>query len=395
MTARLKQDSIIILCSGLNGLGAIRSAHKAGLSIVVIFTSKNDLGNLSRLPMCRYFFDPNQAANELLSLLVKLHASYGAASIIACSDKFAELLSQIQTKIKRYHYVIAPSAITVSVLNDKKKECRAVADRGVLIPHTYYELDTELQCYPVLIKPRTYEDYACLGAKNLLINSRSSFDQFKANFEKVLDRFIGQEVIEGEDSQLWVCNVTFDLNHELVAFFSFSRLGTMPSHFGVTSSAVSIYNEALLIACKEIGKAFSFVGPAMIEFKRNPLDGQFYYIETNPRLGMCNWFDTNCGVNNVLATHLVAKGECVALSQQRDGVHYINWLGDFIARLEDREGFLSILSQYFKFLKKRKVSATFEWNDPMPAIFYWFDTVKSLAPRVVRRIFRIRRDNSD
>jgi len=395
MDSSITSEPIIILCSGLNGLGALRSAHKAGLKTIAVLTSKNDLSRFSRLAHDKYFVESDQTASDLLTLLSRLYETHGKASIIACSDKFAELLSQVQTEIKNYHNVIAPSAITVSVLNDKKKECRAVADRGVLIPHTYYELDTEIQCYPVLIKPRTHEDYACLGAKNLLINSRSSFDQFKADFEKVLDRFIGQAVIEGEDSQLWVCNVTFDLNHELVAFFSFSRLGTMPSHFGVTSSAVSIYNEALLIACKEIGKAFSFVGPAMIEFKRNQLDGQFYYIETNPRLGMCNWFDTNCGVNNVLATHLVAKGKCVARSQQRDGVYYINWLGDFIARLEDREGFLSILSQYFKFLKKRKVSATFEWNDPMPAIFYWFDTVKSLAPRVVRRIFRIRRDNSD
>jgi predicted ATP-grasp superfamily ATP-dependent carboligase len=193
-------------------------------------------------------------------------------------------------------------------------------------------------------------------------------------------------VIEGEDNNLWVCNVTFGLNKQLSACFVFNRLGTMPSHYGVTSLAISRENQVLRDECAKIGEALNYSGPAMIEFKKDRNSGNYYYIETNPRLGMCNWFDTRCGINNILACTQVAYGNTVAFAPQKNNRVYWNFFGDLVARIEDRENVFAVLIRYIRLLRYRRVAALLYWKDPHPAFRYSCMSIRDIWSRVMRRL---------
>ena len=385
----MSSTKTVIIANGINGLGAVRSAAIAGLDVITILFGKNDLAAHSRYAKIKYYLPTNATAEDLYKILLQIHEQYGPASIFACSDYSAEMVAKVAPKLAGVHYVLAPSELTVELLNDKKLECLAMAKHGVMVPDTIVSIAEEVpRSFPVLIKPRSHRDYECLGAKNRIVHSQHEWIEFRSRYQASLGRFIAQEIITGRDSELWVCNVTFNQHSELAACFVFQRLGTSPSHYGVTSLALSCENVGLVEECKKIGLALGYVGPAMIEFKRCPIRNIFYYIETNPRLGMCNWFDTRCGINNILTCHKVSQGEVVSLSAQRNGVLFINLTGDFIARMEDRESIFSVISLYARNFFRVKVGATFYWKDPLPGLRYSCTNVGLFFSRAINLLFK-------
>ncbi|QSP93670.1 hypothetical protein LPB19_10685 [Marinobacter salinisoli] len=384
----MEQAYVIILANGLNGLGAVRSAVHAGIKAYTLVANAKDLSAYSRYSRPFELIPRNPTVSEIKPILDRIRDVEGTPGVVlACSDPSAELIGQLKDMGYTAHHLIGPTSEATNILNDKRRECLVMESGGVTLPKTYYLLDEERpESYPVLIKPRSFREYEALGSKNLVLNDSREADEFREKFRDQLDKFIAQEIIPGADDNLWVCNVTFDLNQELSACFVFNRLGTMPSHYGVTSLAISRDNQILREECERIGKALGYTGPAMIEFKRDPRSGKYYYIETNPRLGMCNWFDTRCGINNVLASARVANGDPVDFQPQKNDRIYWNFFGDLIARLENREKILTIARLYLGLLRRHRVGAIFYWRDPLPALKYSWDTVQNVMIRVVRVI---------
>ncbi|MBW0146445.1 ATP-binding protein [Marinobacter arenosus] len=381
---------VIILANGLNGLGAIRSAAHAGLKSYTLITKHSDLSTYSRFSERTFVLPASPSLGDIRPILDQLFIDEsGPGVLLACSDSSAELLGELKSEGYAKQHLIVPTAETTRILNDKKFECKAMENGEISLPKTYYELtDDAPQSFPLIIKPRTFRDYRILGAKNVILYSEVELDNFRTRFKGYMERFIGQEVIQGNDDNLWVCNVTFNQQKEMSACFVFQRLGTMPSHYGVTSLAISRENKELREECEKIGKALNYCGPAMIEFKRDPVSGRYFYIETNPRLGMCNWFDTRCGINNILACAQVAYGEKVAFGSQRNNLVYWNFFGDLIARLEDRENLLSIFFLYLRLLLRPRVGALFYWKDPIPACKYSWDAIKNISRRAEKKLRR-------
>lgn len=384
----MNQPYVIILANGLNGLGAVRSAAHAGLRTYTLLTSQTDLSAYSRYSQYRFLLPATPGVEDLRPILDQLYRNEdGPGVLLACSDLAAELLGKLKTEGYTHHHLIVPSSETTEILNDKKLECQSMEEGGITLPTTYYQLATDVpESFPIIIKPRTFREYAVLGAKNVIVNTQAELEEFRERFGGKLDRFIAQEVIAGDDDNLWVCNVTFGLNRELSACFVFNRLGTMPSHYGVTSLAISRENQVLRDECAKIGKALNYSGPAMIEFKKDQNSGHYYYIETNPRLGMCNWFDTRCGINNILACTQVAYGKPVAFAPQKNNRVYWNFFGDLVARLEDRENVFAVLFRYIGLLRYRRVAALFYWKDPHPAFRYSCMSIRDIISRVGRKL---------
>lgn len=383
----MERAYVIILANGLNGLGAVRSAAAAGLKVYTILTRPSDLTAESKFAQNRFLLPTKPTLADVKSVLDEIYFIEDSPGVLfACSDFAAELLGNLKTEGYSRHHLLVPTAQTATILNDKKLECCYMENDGIPLPKTYYNLANETpSSFPIIVKPRTFREQKILGTKNLIITDKLELDGFRSNFSNSIENFIAQEVILGKDNNLWVCNVTFDKNHELTACFVFNRLGTMPSHYGVTSLAISRKNERLREECQKIGKALNYTGPAMIEFKKDDQSDDYYYIETNPRLGMCNWFDTRCGINNILACAHIAYEKEVAFHPQTNNMIYWNFFGDLVARLENRETCLSILLLYATLLFRRRVGAVFYWNDLRPALAYSYISIIQISRRVIRK----------
>lgn len=364
--------NVIVLAAGPNGLGAIRSLYQKGVRAQCVTRTKDDISNYSRLPATKHVL-PQGSAEAQAGELKKLLLSYPAGSIVLpTSDWFVSFLNRHANELNTHLQFLLPKADIVDMLIDKALETKIVGDI-LAVPLTEQHLTNSEALYnklglPIIIKPRSHK-HMVLGKKNIILSTETDLRTFFEKFAMVLDDVIAQQIIPGPDSAQWVCNCVFDKNSELVQAFTFNRLGLSPSHYGVTSYARSQYNPEIIAYTEQLGKHLKYVGPAMVEFKHDPRDNQYKYIELNPRLGMCNFFDTSCGINNAYATCQVIAGEKVPPPpQMQSNVMFLSLYEDLYSRSKSGEKLPAIIFRYLKNVISRHVFIYFVWWDPQPAI---------------------------
>jgi predicted ATP-grasp superfamily ATP-dependent carboligase len=150
---------------------------------------------------------------------------------------------------------------------------------------------------------------------------------------------------------------------------------------------VSNYNEDVIKLSAKLGKALKYTGPAMVEFKQDPADNVYKYIEINPRLGMCNFFDTSCGINNAFSTYQLATQQPLpAAKAMKNGVMFVSFYEDLFSRLRDNETLGAILKEYFSnFISKKHIFIYFVWWDPKPAASLLYRQIKGFVSSKFKR----------
>jgi D-aspartate ligase len=364
----------IVLAHGLNGLGAVRSLGIAGVPVWAVVDSLRESCAKSRY--CHTFLRmPDESAADVISRLARSR-NLDSAVVLATSDEDALQLAAAQHGLPPSFFAASATSDTVASLVDKRLEIQLLSGCGVPLPASLVAPTLDLSMliealsFPIIFKPRTQQIANSLEFKNWVVSDQQALSQFITAHGQSLDRFIAQEVVPGGDENTWVCNATFNSSSDMVAGFTFQRLGMSPPHFGVTTLAVSRRNDRLLEESSRIARALRYRGPAMLEFKLDDRDGKFKYIEINPRLGMCNWFDTRCGVNNAYRSYRLALGdESTHLSRQADNVHFVDLYSDLYSRIaSDGESVSSVLTRYARLFGKKRVAAYWLTQDPRPAL---------------------------
>lgn len=384
----------VVLAHGVNGLGAIRSLGEAGIPHAVVCAGGRNPARFSRYPSRVLRVREGAPDRELLDALFGVSGQN--AALIATSDAHVDFLSREREALVAAGFaVVCPPGDLGARLNDKAAELALVRNIAVDLPRSLTALSptadevTAALGLPIVIKPRSYLSTSLIARPNVIVRDRVTLEGFLVRHAGNLDGFVAQELIAGGDDALWVCNCLFGDGGKLLQAFTFQRLRTSPPHFGATSSAVGRENAVIKRLCATIGHALAYAGPAMMEFKFSAAANRYYYIETNPRLGMCNIFDTRSGVNNVAAAVRTARGEAILEAPvQRDGVYFLNFLSDLESRLSDGERLPAILGSYAGAAGARHAWAFFSWRDPYPWVRVVLGQVAYAARRIIRRVLR-------
>ncbi|MBK9261317.1 MAG: hypothetical protein IPM54_16125 [Polyangiaceae bacterium] len=382
----------VILAAGPNGLGAARSLARARIPTIAVAIDPAEPILWSRLPAETLLIETDLATDDALMRSLE---SLGDARhvLLPTSDKFVSFVMRNEATLSQWFEVCVPPPRLGEALIDKAAETKLIADIGLPLPKTLAPLPDDPRDLvdalglPILVKPTSFRANHVIG-KNRLLQSDAHVASLYEDTHGQRAHFLAQEVIPGPDDHLWVCNCTFDAQSELVAAFTFRRLRLSPSHFGVTSYAISERNLEVVQLVRRLGRELRYVGPAMVEFKRDPRDGVYKYIELNPRLGMCNAFDSACGVNNALAAFHVARGEAPparAMGSQREGVIYASLFDDVYHRLKDGERAADVLRDYVAGARRPHVFAYFAWRDPAPGLVMGYRNARSLSRSVALR----------
>lgn len=311
--------------------------------------------------------------------------------LIPTSDLLAHIVAKHRARLEeRFRCCIPPDA-AINIALDKANDTRLLEGTEIPFPKTVQELPAspaELVrrlALPLIVKPRTYVDKEGLGWRNVIIRSLSDAEEFYRTSSAVFSRVIVQELIPGPDDALWECICLFDAASALARAFTFRKLATMPAHFGATSRAVSERNDALVALAAAVGKRFGYVGVADIDVKYDARDGRFKYLELNPRLGMCHYFGTRCGVNLTLDAYRLMCGEDLPeRAPQIEGATFLAVLEETGGRLNDGDSVLGVLRGLVLALLRRPVGAYFAWDDIWPGPF----SVLRIAYRLLGRVWR-------
>jgi predicted ATP-grasp superfamily ATP-dependent carboligase len=377
----------VVLTRGINGLGVVRGLTMHAIPVSIITDLPDDPVLYSRYPVKKFVIENCSEKDSAILNILESNFTQKKHFLLGTSDEFIEFMNRNREILAEKFYFLLPPDNLITTLLDKSLEIEFVKSAGIPLPQTISPLPFHFDFlgkirFPIIIKPLLFKHMEIIGKKNLIISSMENLEEFYAKYQGNVQFFLAQEVIPGGDDSLWVCNSTFDHESKMIQAFTFKRYRTSPPHFGVTSYAVSKVNPQILSMAEKLGKRFKYVGPAMFEFKFDYRDNEFKYIEINPRLGMCNIFDTRCGVNNVYSTYLIAIGKGVGIQnvKQLDDAIYINFFDDFICRIKDKEPILEILKHYFSNVTHKHVHAHWFWKDPLPA----YKALKETSKRLLR-----------
>jgi D-aspartate ligase len=365
----------VVLSSDAVGLGAVRSLHAGGVPTIVVMLDPWEPVRVSRYGHKVLVPRSHDIEAAILDVLSGISREPRPV-LIPTSDLLAHLVAKHRAQLEeRFRCCIPPDA-AINIALDKATDTQLLQGTEIPFPNTVQVLPdspAELVCQlgvPLLVKPRTYLDKESLGWRNVVIRSLADADAFYRTSSAVFSRVIAQELIPGPDNALWECICLFDGDREVVSAFTFRKLATMPAHYGATSRGRSERNAALLDLAAAIGKRFNYVGIADIDVKYDARDGRFKYLELNPRLGLCHYFGTRCGVNVTLDAYRLACGEELPeRALQIEGKTFLAVLEEIGGRLQDGDSLLAVLRGVLRALARRPVGAYFARDDVWPGPF--------------------------
>jgi predicted ATP-grasp superfamily ATP-dependent carboligase len=386
----------IILSDNPGGLGAVRSLARRGVSVTAVAFEKKDIVLYSRWASKVLKVngrDNNEKESNLLKILLSLLGEGHA--LLATSDRLVAFMSRYELELlKKFRFRLPPSDM-IEALNDKSQETKLVQTLGFAIPPTVQKLpatpdllEKQIQL-PIIFKPYGYFNKQLFPKKNEVVRSRAELHKFYEEWRKALPVLLAQEVIPGPDSESWICSCTFDEDHQLLDCAVKQKLRAYPAHFGGSTFAISRNNPEIIKLAADLGQRLGYVGHAGIEFRRDPRDNIYKYIELNPRMPANVGFDEASGLPTVWNSYLVALYGKIDYQKrhQREGMIYLDLWYDLGSQLADRRSLLKIIIGYAKIVLKPRNGPYFAWDDPVPGLVAAWQFVVTAIRLVFRRVF--------
>jgi predicted ATP-grasp superfamily ATP-dependent carboligase len=294
---------------------------------------------------------------------------------------FANNLGEIQQYVK----TVIPGADQVNLALDKNSTYQMAQLIGIDIPQTIYpqsvtealELQQQLH-YPLIMKSG---NEASVKFNTLYIDTP---DHFQESLQKACQLLNGQlpviqEKVTGDGYGFYAV-----YNHgQMIDYFMHKRVREFPVEGGVSSCAVSYYDDSLKAAGQKVLDYLKWHGPAMVEFKRDAVSGVFKLIEINPKFWGSLDLSMVAGINfPALLCDIASQKDFTGRKQgqyrRKIGFHWLFATGGDFYRLKEKPGdWYKVLCSLFH----PGIKNDFWITDPLPNLKQFADYFLSFFVR--------------
>ncbi|SFM56921.1 carboxylate--amine ligase [Methanolobus profundi] len=308
---------------------AAKSLHKKSVSTVAADVSQ-PIFNLTNQKYVKYL---SPTTENFIDSVYEICLENNVETVFPMSDdvviplsKNKPILNEVcDVPLSDYDYLIKA--------HDKFQTFDLARSLNVPVPETFIFSDYDeliefsaIATYPLIIKPRMGGG----AARSIhIVTSKDELVNFY--YELIADGHLPmiQEYIPGSSEQMYMINVLYDKNHELVSFFMAKKIREYPHTGGVTTCGVSIFEQILLDYAKKIFSSLKWYGVAEIEFKLDLRDNCFKLIEINPRFWQYLKHPIACGVDFPFYLYNVSLGYDFEANTSYDmNVKFINFYKD-------------------------------------------------------------------
>ena len=334
-------NTIIILGCDSNGYGVIRSLAKFNSKLEIIgvdFNSKSP-GLFSKyLTDKRIISNPNENEANTIKDLFNLGKQFKEKPVVfITSDIFLSLFNANRERLATHFIFNIPSEKLLNNLLDKRKQYEIIAGLNVNLPKTIFipkEIsfkDIESIQFPVFIKgafPHIWKKH--FVEKGFVVYDKKEFEIKVAEFNNLNLDLVIQELIVGPNGNHFKVSAYYDKNGEPKLFFTTQKARQFPFDFGVGSYMKSKRVEELLESGRRIFDALGYIGIGSIEFKKDERDGEFKFIELNPRMWQQNYQAALAGLNFAEYYYKDCIGEKIEFNDKFvENITYIDTVNDF------------------------------------------------------------------
>jgi predicted ATP-grasp superfamily ATP-dependent carboligase len=382
---------VIVLGTGLTGLGVQRSLGSAGIKTLLVDDTKG-MARRSRWARNSVLEHAESSDPEPLEVFLRT-LPIERAVLIACSDNWATAVSSLPDALAERFPTSMPSQSVVRLLSDKARLAGVLERLDVAHPWTrVITADRDLDDIPeerwpgIFLKPIDSQSFCQrFGVKAFSVTDRAEASERLLQMHDAGLGAVAQEYIPGPPDQHYFIDGFVDRSGRVKALFSRRRTRMFPTDYGNSTFTETVPLETVSDAVGGLERLFddvSYRGIFSAEFKQDPRDGQFRLLEVNVRPWWYVEFPTRCGINVCELAYLDALGlpvpERVSFPA---GARYRLMPDDFQAYLHmRRSGDLTFRAWSGEVWGA--TDAIFRWNDPLPA----FEPILGLPPRVVRKV---------
>ena len=363
----------------MSGYGIVRSLGRAGVPVFALTDGVEDFGHSSKY--CRVIgtYSGNDDENLVCEKLVACGKSFPEKPVLfVTSDWFALLAARHQEELSPYYEFHWVPAETLACVTHKARIHQFCEQHDVLVARTHFtqpgeDLGRSARdfLFPCLVKVVRHFDRAALPPVDLLVfHSTAELLELYNRHPELRGKTLWQEIIEGDDDNVFECNVLIRKSGEAGGIACVRRLRQYPPRFGMMSYGRSEENESVIAETLRLLGLLDYRGLANVEFRYRPKDGRYYFIEMNPRLPWSTPLFTKAGVNLPYRAYLdlIGAGDDAFRARQEDGVYVLSFNHDagwYARTRREREiGFW----EWLRSMRKARAHAWWDWRDPKPGL---------------------------
>ncbi len=315
--------ALVLDCSFVNGLTAIRQLARAGIPAVAIDHRPQALGLRSRMGMPLRCPDPGVDRAGYAALLADIvEAAGGRAVALPTHDD--HLAAAAAAGIPGLVPTSGPADL-VPAMEAKRHQLEAAARAGVPIPRTWYPATEEEARaaaaevrYPAVMKPSRGAGFKRRHGRQL-IEARDPGELVAAWRAGRDDEPMLQERVAGGDDALWTVGSYVDRSGRPLGVFCGRKLLQMPRGAGTCRVGEARWDGAAVAHALALLRELGYHGVSQVEFKRDPRDGELRLMEVNARLWQWHSLAAACGVDLPVIAYRDAVGDAPAPAGQRRG----------------------------------------------------------------------------
>ena len=374
-------SNVLILDTGTQGYITVKSLHKAGHKVHLLYRGKHNYADDSRYVDVKIQIDASYENPVYLETVKSIISEKNIDAVIPMSDFSSLFLSrnkEILSQIARY---VLPGIDVFERGYDKNLLMAQCAKNEYPHPQTINDvtsidvLDIKRLKYPLLIKP----NHTCGGRGMTLVRN---LEELRSKFGRVCQQYGAchlQEYIPQGGAQVEV-QLYINEKQELVASSVIYKYRWYPVNGGSSCCATSVKNDKVVDMCYRLLKDIGWVGFADFDTIEDPRTGELLVMELNPRLPACvkaavvsgtDW--PNIILNEYMGMSHVRQTFKSGILLKHLGMEAL-WFVYSKNRFKSKPSLLKVFGKniYYQDL---------DWSDPMPFIKgTWHNVMKLMSP---------------
>jgi D-aspartate ligase len=276
--------------TGINALATVRSLGRRGVPVCVVsLQSSPQIASSSR-----YCTEHRSIAhaNDLFPALRELGRERTARSVLFIDNDAMMKTLAPHAEALRGHFALVDPIAEAGRLTDKAFQLRVASEAGIPVPRTWFpaswddverigrQTDRTLIAKP---SPERFQGAARADFKAVLATSAAGLArELRARIATPLDVLV-QEYIDGDDAQIHVALCYRAKSTSACYLLSARKLRQDPPGAGVMAVGQAVDVPAVRHMTERLSDALGIAGVLSTEFKLDPHEGRFYFIEWNPR----------------------------------------------------------------------------------------------------------------
>jgi D-aspartate ligase len=373
-----------------SNLGAVRNLGRKGVPCIVLDVKKNQAAFFSKYAKGFVCPHPKNDEESYIRFLMSLGEKLSEKGVlIPTGDTETLTLLRHRNQLESYYHFTMDSYEKVNIFLNKKLFYQYLEKHQIPHPKTFFPLDEhdvniagkELS-YPCILKP-VYPTYFRLDFDTKLFVA-SSPQQLLSLFSKVKEKHhevMLQEIIPGKAESMFGFNAYYDHTMTPYGRFTYQRIREWPLGFGNGCYIKHVEEPTLERLTTSLIQKIGYYGIVDAEFRRDPRDGLFKFIEINPRVWMQNSFPSRYGCNIPYLAYRDALKKSLPkepISEQFPSIQWVYFLEDIqsIRALMHKKSmpYHTILPAYHP----RNEFALFAWDDPLPFFLLGCQSISTL-----------------